>query len=223
MTGRLMALVALMVAADPQAQNVPSRIGAGESVEICGVVTSVVSGQPSHCDATLAVKTSEGVHEVVIAAPLRRKTPGATRALQGATACFSGIVQLQRTAMTIRVSSFDAVRVTGRADTTSVFGTGANDSCETGAGTPRLLSEAKPRYPSEAMRERVQGVVWMDAVVDVTGAVSDVQVTRPLDPRLDEEAVKALRQWKFAPATLDGRPVAVIVSVEMSFALGPPR
>ena len=219
MTGRLMALVVLMVGAETHDQSVPSRIAAGQTVEICGVVTSVVTGLPSHCDATLAVKTSDGSYDVVIPAPVRRETPGQTRPMLGATACFTGIVQLQNAAMTIRVPSFGAVRVTAPAGTSSVFGTGAIDSCETGARAPRVLSEAKPQYTSEAMRAGVQGLVMMDVVVDATGAVSGVQVTRPLDPGLDEEAVKAMRLWTFAPATLDGSPVAVIVSVEMTFTL----
>jgi len=121
--------------------------------------------------------------------------------------------------MSIRVPSFDAVRVTRPAETSTVFGTGAIDSCESAIEPPRLVSDRKPQYTSEAMRARIQGLVMMDAVVDATGAVSNVQVTRSLDPQLDEQAVQALRQWTFAPATREGRPVAVIVSVEMTFSL----
>lgn len=54
-----------------------------------------------------------------------------------------------------------------------------------------------------------------------TGDVGDVEVTRSLDKEygLDEEAVKAARQWKFEPGTKDGRAVPVQVTVEMTFAL----
>ena len=59
----------------------------------------------------------------------------------------------------------------------------------------------------------------MEAIVDKTGKVADARVTRPLDPGLDQQALKALREWKFAPASLDGQPVAVLVSIEMTFSL----
>ena len=36
---------------------------------------------------------------------------------------------------------------------------------------------------------------------------------------LDESAVRAIKQWKFAPATKDGRPVAVMMTVEMNFSM----
>jgi TonB family protein len=53
------------------------------------------------------------------------------------------------------------------------------------------------------------------------GTVGDVQVTRSLDRTfgLDEEAVKAARQWQFSPGTRLGQSVAVIVSIELSFSL----
>ena len=60
----------------------------------------------------------------------------------------------------------------------------------------------------------------MTAVVLPDGTVGDdVKVTRSLDEDLDKEAVKALRQWIFAPGTKDGKAVAVQVNVEMTFTL----
>ena len=47
----------------------------------------------------------------------------------------------------------------------------------------------------------------------------DVRVTRSPDEELDQEAVKAARQWKFKPGTKDGRPVAVQVNIELTFTL----
>jgi TonB family protein len=59
-------------------------------------------------------------------------------------------------------------------------------------------------------------------VVDVDGTVRDVTVVRSLDPTfgLDEEALKAAKQWRFEPATRLGVPVPMVVSIEMSFTLG---
>jgi TonB family protein len=86
---------------------------------------------------------------------------------------------------------------------------------------PRLVSEVKPHYTPEAMEARIQGSLKLEAVVLDTGDVGDVEVTQSLDDiyGLDNEAVKALKQWRFEPGTKDGKPVAVLIEVEMSFTL----
>lgn len=90
---------------------------------------------------------------------------------------------------------------------------------ETGVKSPVLTREVKPNYTEDAMRRKVQGFVEMEAVVKTDGTVGDVTVTRSLDPDLDQEAMKALRQWGFKPGTKDGQPVPVLVNVEMTFTL----
>jgi protein TonB len=86
---------------------------------------------------------------------------------------------------------------------------------------PRVVREVKPQYTSDAMRARVQGSVLLDCVIRIDGSVSDVQVVRSLDPAfgLDEEAVRAARQWRFRPGTRMGEPVAVSVTIELIFTL----
>ena len=61
----------------------------------------------------------------------------------------------------------------------------------------------------------------MDVVVDETGDVSDVKVSKSLDAEygLDNEAVAAAYKWKFKPGMKDGKPVRVRVVVEMTFTL----
>jgi periplasmic protein TonB len=90
-----------------------------------------------------------------------------------------------------------------------------------GVEMPQLLQMKKPQYTAEAMRAKVQGVVWVDAVVLPDGTVGDVNVTKSLDSTfgLDQEAIKAAKQWKFAPGKRFGQPVAVIVSIELTFTL----
>ena len=50
--------------------------------------------------------------------------------------------------------------------------------------------------------------------------VGDITVTKSLDTvfGLDEEAIRAAQQWRFAPGTRFGEPVSVLVSIEMSFS-----
>jgi protein TonB len=90
-----------------------------------------------------------------------------------------------------------------------------------GVVPPRLLLQVRPQYTADAMRARVQGVVALEAVVLADGTVGDVRVIRTLDSAfgLDGEAIKAVKQWRFAPGTRSGRPVPVIVSAELTFTL----
>lgn len=90
-----------------------------------------------------------------------------------------------------------------------------------GVETPRLLREVTPKYTAEAMRAKVQGVVLVEAVVLSDGSVGDVRIVRSLDRvfGLDQEAIKAARQWRFLPGTRFGEPVAVLVTIELSFTL----
>jgi TonB family protein len=90
-----------------------------------------------------------------------------------------------------------------------------------GVESPRLLRSVRPNYTSEAMRAKVQGIVRLEGIVLPDGTVGDVRVLRSLDPvfGLDEEAIKAAKQFRFAPGTRQGQPVAVIVSFEIEFTL----
>ena len=72
------------------------------------------------------------------------------------------------------------------------------------------------------MRQKIEGIVVMDVVVGPDGRVADARVMRSLEPSLDEQALGALRQWEFQPGTRDDKPVSVIVTIEMTFALRHP-
>ena len=86
---------------------------------------------------------------------------------------------------------------------------------------PRLVREVKPNYTSDAMRAKVQGTVLLECVVNTSGEVTEVTILRSLDPTfgLDQEAIKAAKQWRFAPGTRLGAPVPVLISIELSFTL----
>ena len=90
-----------------------------------------------------------------------------------------------------------------------------------GVTSPRLIKEVKPGYTSEAMRAKIQGEVSMEAVVMPDGSVGQVTITRSLDSTfgLDQEAIRTVKQWRFAPGTRMGVPVPVLVEIVMSFTL----
>lgn len=92
-----------------------------------------------------------------------------------------------------------------------------------GAGItlPSVMKEVKPAYTADAMRAKIQGSVWLECIVMPDGSVGEVKVTRSLDPifGLDQEAIKAAKQWRFRPGMRQGSPVPVIITIELTFTL----
>jgi TonB family protein len=90
-----------------------------------------------------------------------------------------------------------------------------------GVTLPVVIREVKPAYTSDAMRAKVQGTVLLECVVKPNGEVGDVKVVRSLDSTfgLDLEAMKAARGWRFRPGMRQGEPVAVLVTIELTFTL----
>ena len=90
-----------------------------------------------------------------------------------------------------------------------------------GVTGPRLVHDVRPAYTSEAMRARVEGVVRLECVVDTEGRVGAIKLLNSVDDEfgLDEEAIKAARQWRFIPGQRQGKPVAVLVTIELAFSL----
>ncbi len=81
---------------------------------------------------------------------------------------------------------------------------------------PRALRQEMPQFPEEARKAGVQVVVTVKYVVNEDGSVSDVVVVKG-HPMLDAEVVRAVRAWRFSPATLDGRPVRVTRYAKLPF------
>jgi periplasmic protein TonB len=102
-------------------------------------------------------------------------------------------------------------------------GAGEGDGLEPGNGVswPKLVQQVKPNYTPDAMRAQVQGMVELEIVVLPDGSVGRVRVVRSLDSRfgLDQEAIDAVRRWRFEPARRLGKAVPARVAVELSFNL----
>jgi len=86
---------------------------------------------------------------------------------------------------------------------------------------PRVLMEVRPRYTGEALRNKIQGTVVLEAVVSKDGRPSQIRVVKSLDRGgLDDEAVAAALQWRFEPGRLaDGSAVDVLVMIMLDFTI----
>lgn len=85
---------------------------------------------------------------------------------------------------------------------------------------PQILVQTTPKYTDDAIKAKVQGVVWLQAVIRRDGSVSDFKVLRGLGYGLEEQAIREIAtNWKFRPGTLNGRPVDVLATIEVQFTL----
>lgn len=88
-----------------------------------------------------------------------------------------------------------------------------------GVSAPRAIYDPDPEYSDEARRAKYQGTVVLSLIVDPSGRARNIHVARSLGMGLDEKAIDAVRNWRFAPGMKDGRPVAVQVNIEVNFRL----
>ncbi len=96
--------------------------------------------------------------------------------------------------------------------------------------SPKLVYAVDPEYTEEARKHRVQGITTLSLVVDAEGNPQEVKVSRSLstmvDPNyraaarnLDDKAVEAVKQYRFRPGMLKGKPVAVAIHLDVNFQL----
>lgn len=91
--------------------------------------------------------------------------------------------------------------------------------CASNFGTPPVaIKQGHPHYPKELQKERIEGTVWLVVEIFTDGSVGVVEVKKSLHPILDEEAVKAVKKWKFQPAVnAEGEKVGCWVTFPIEF------
>jgi TonB family protein len=101
----------------------------------------------------------------------------------------------------------------GRTGYTNVFVPGL------GVSAPIPLYKVEPEYSEEARKAKFQGTVVLEIVIDERGYPTNFKILNPLGLGLDEKAVEAVRQWRFRPGMKNGKPVAVVARIDVTFRL----
>jgi len=76
---------------------------------------------------------------------------------------------------------------------------------------------AEPHYPDSLKGSGIQGTVVVQATIGTDGCASNITVVEKLNPELDKIAEQHVSSWKFQPAMKKGKPVKVLVRVEVAF------
>ncbi len=82
----------------------------------------------------------------------------------------------------------------------------------------KLLQRVNPTYPAAAKQYRVEGAVTISATIGSDGHVHEAKVISG-PPMLRESAENAVKQWKYAPSTVNGRPVESTVQIVLQFRM----
>jgi periplasmic protein TonB len=88
-----------------------------------------------------------------------------------------------------------------------------------GVSAPEVIHSVQPQFTPEARRQNFQGVVAVQLIVDSQGFPQDVRLVHHLGMGLDEEAIAAVKQYRFRPATYEGRSVSVQMVIDVDFRL----
>ena len=88
-----------------------------------------------------------------------------------------------------------------------------------GVSAPKIIYQPDPEYSEEARKAKYSGTCMLWLIVGQDGRPRDIRVARTLGLGLDEKAIEAVKTWRFEPAMKDGKPVAVMINVEVSFRL----
>jgi TonB family protein len=136
------------------------------------------------------------------------------------TLCVIGTVENRDNRPVIRVLQPDDLQRDAMAPVFT-YSSDAMSACDERVQNPKLLREVKPSYTHAAMAAKIQGEVLLETVVLTDGRAGTIRILRSLDAvsGLNDEAVRALRGWRFSPGTFEGRPVPVVITVGIVFTL----
>jgi periplasmic protein TonB len=82
---------------------------------------------------------------------------------------------------------------------------------------PKLISGTDPKYPKKARKSKKDGKVVLSVVIGIDGKPQEITVKEAPDNEFAGCATDAVRKWRFKPGTKDGKPVPVLITVDVSF------
>jgi len=84
---------------------------------------------------------------------------------------------------------------------------------------PQIIKHREPKYSDLARRLGYEGVTVLQLTLTEAGTPENIKIIKPAGFGLDENAVQAVKDWTFKPSTREGRPVRVVVNVEVNYRM----
>jgi len=84
---------------------------------------------------------------------------------------------------------------------------------------PEVLYYTDPFYTRTAREKKIEGTVTIEGAFDVKGCMKVIRIVKTIGFGLDENALDALRSWRFSPATRNGEHVDAIAEIDIDFSL----
>jgi len=84
---------------------------------------------------------------------------------------------------------------------------------------PKPLKMPYPEYPKSRKKAQAIGDVTVKGVIAEDGSFIDARSESGSDPEFAKSAIAATAKYRFKPATLDGRPVAMLTKLVVSFRI----
>jgi TonB family protein len=115
--------------------------------------------------------------------------------------------------------AYRSARLTAAPAGPAIFTTAYVPDVEESIQMPKVLREVRPQMPAAAYKNPRNYIVVVEAVIDEDGNVAAARFLRRLDEDAgyNAEAMRAVHQWKFTPARLNGKAVPILVTIELSF------
>jgi TonB family protein len=224
---RYLAIIAVVLLAqgEPPAIKVQdAKRHVGRTVTVCGTVMAFRCGPPDGrmlLDLDTTSRT-EGVTIAVEPANRDQFGPRIEDRLLARSVCATGVLAAKEKArFLLAIERPEQMRVQREPSPVPVVLEPLTArACDDGVQAPKQLSSVAPVYPQFAMRQHLEGVTLLDGVVTLDGRIGDIALVLSSGTReLDIEAAKSFKRWTFAPGTLNGRPVPVVISVQIAFTM----
>lgn len=206
----------------PRLNPVSAKKHVGEVATVCGLVASASCSRPGGIEIMFTFATSKDPGRFALYIPPGRREAFGRNAedlYPGRNVCAVGRIETRGGHYAIAVTDPAALSILPDRPGLPVFVPEAHRGCDPDVEPPKVRRDVKPHYTGTAMRDKAEGAVVMQAVVQADGTVGALRVVHSLHVDLDEEALRAARQWQFVPGTFKGQPSPVLVTIEMTFTL----
>lgn len=185
----------------PGSKNGASGLPGGNAV------TKADSEQP---EPVQAVEKKPALGEVHLAAPKIAQK----RTVQTGAAPDAGILSEEQPSASADGDSLGGLAVAGNQPATPAAPVAVGGEVK----QAKLISSVQPAYPVMAKQQHISGAVTIDALIDTDGRVTTMKVISG-PALLQQAAMDALKQWKYQPATLDGKAAPMHLTVTLQFRL----